>query len=357
MEENQRADTRRKQCVTATDIARACGVSQATVSYVINDKPGKKISASTRALILDAAARMGYVPSATARSMRTSRAMSIGVVTGHNDISIGFRHALKGIKSCLDREGYSITLLNGEEGAQEEKEYLSYYFSGRVDGFLFLFLDLPDSTLALLQKRRIPYLMVSENGVWGDGMAPRKAYPEAVRSAACYCREKGYRSVRFFSFRYGEALYSYKYNLFSSAMAELCPDIPLRRTILQTRGKSNEALMEEITACLNEENFDLAVTPNQWLGWLMQSCILGRRFILPQTVAHICLAFSHAFQLTYPTVTSIDIPLTEIGEFAAAQLIRILSGLPPESRDFTCSLKPGMSTEYPPAGQGAALTT
>jgi len=356
MEEKQAADTscRRKQCVTAMDIAKACGVSQATVSYVINDKPGKKISASTRALVLDTAARMGYVPSATARSMRTSRAMSIGVVTGHNNINISFRHALKGIKGCLDAQGYSITLLNGEEGEQEEKEYLSYYFSGRVDGFLFLFLDLPDSTTALLQKRNIPYLMVSENGVWGDGLEPRRAYPEAVRSTALYCREKGYRSVRFFSFRYGEELYSYKYRLFSGAMEEYCPNIPLRRIIIQTRGKSNEALMEEISACLDREDFDLAVTPNQWLGWLMQSCILKKRFILPQTVAHICLAFSHVFHLTYPTVTSIDIPLTEIGEFAAEQLIRILSGLLPESRDFTCTLKPGMSTEYPPAKQGSA---
>lgn len=56
--------------VTARDVARVAGVSQATVSYVVNDSPTQKISAETRARVLAAVERLGYTPSAAARALR-----------------------------------------------------------------------------------------------------------------------------------------------------------------------------------------------------------------------------------------------------------------------------------------------
>ena len=58
------------RAVTATDVAREAGVSQATVSYVINDDPNQKISSETRGRVLAAVARLGYTPSAAARALR-----------------------------------------------------------------------------------------------------------------------------------------------------------------------------------------------------------------------------------------------------------------------------------------------
>ena len=86
----------RKKNVTAKDIARACGLSQATVSYVMNNKEGKKISEATRRLVLQTARELNYIPNSTARSMRTNRSMSIGVVTGWNNLSMGFSLVLRG---------------------------------------------------------------------------------------------------------------------------------------------------------------------------------------------------------------------------------------------------------------------
>jgi DNA-binding LacI/PurR family transcriptional regulator len=59
--------------VTSADVARVAGVSRATVSYVLNDTPRQTISASTRSRVLDAAATLGYSPSAAARALRTGR--------------------------------------------------------------------------------------------------------------------------------------------------------------------------------------------------------------------------------------------------------------------------------------------
>jgi DNA-binding LacI/PurR family transcriptional regulator len=59
--------------VTSNDVAREAGVSQATVSYVMNNKPHQKIPEATRQRVFAAAARLGYAPSAAARALRSGR--------------------------------------------------------------------------------------------------------------------------------------------------------------------------------------------------------------------------------------------------------------------------------------------
>src|ERR1700755_2909875 len=59
--------------ITSADVARLAGVSRATVSYVLNDTPHQTISAGTRPRVLNPPTRLGYAPSAAARTLRTGR--------------------------------------------------------------------------------------------------------------------------------------------------------------------------------------------------------------------------------------------------------------------------------------------
>lgn len=59
--------------VTSADVARESGVSRTTVSYVLNAKDGVAIPEATRQRVRDAAARLGYMPSVAARTLRTGR--------------------------------------------------------------------------------------------------------------------------------------------------------------------------------------------------------------------------------------------------------------------------------------------
>jgi len=54
---------------TSSDVAHAAGVSRATVSFVLNDKPGVRISDDTRRRVLEAAQRLGYTPNQTAQTL------------------------------------------------------------------------------------------------------------------------------------------------------------------------------------------------------------------------------------------------------------------------------------------------
>lgn len=59
--------------VTSADVAREAGVARSTVSYVLNDTPNQTIPDVTRRRVLDAAAKLGYAPSAAARTLRKGR--------------------------------------------------------------------------------------------------------------------------------------------------------------------------------------------------------------------------------------------------------------------------------------------
>lgn len=59
--------------VTSADVARESGVSRTTVSYVLNGTPGQMISERTAQRVREVAERLGYAPSAAARTLRSGR--------------------------------------------------------------------------------------------------------------------------------------------------------------------------------------------------------------------------------------------------------------------------------------------
>jgi len=58
---------------TSADVAREAGLSRATVGYVLNEVPHQSIPEPTRQRVFAAAAKLGYTPSAAARSLRSGR--------------------------------------------------------------------------------------------------------------------------------------------------------------------------------------------------------------------------------------------------------------------------------------------
>lgn len=66
--------------VTLRDVAAAAGVSMTTVSHVLNDVPGVRVAAATRARVVAAAQQLGYTPNRLARNLRTDRYGTIGLV-------------------------------------------------------------------------------------------------------------------------------------------------------------------------------------------------------------------------------------------------------------------------------------
>ena len=92
--------------VTLKDIAEACGVSPATVSRALNGctDPAKK----NAALILQTAREMGYYPNVAARTLKTSRSGSIGILYENRFDHEYFSTLLTALRDCAEEKGYEV---------------------------------------------------------------------------------------------------------------------------------------------------------------------------------------------------------------------------------------------------------
>lgn len=92
---------------TIREVASEAGVSKQTVSRVINNRPD--VSNETRQRVQDVINRLGYQPSALARSLIRQRSYTLGVVTAGLKY-IGPSRTLSGITSAAEDAGYSLLL-------------------------------------------------------------------------------------------------------------------------------------------------------------------------------------------------------------------------------------------------------
>src|SRR3954447_22343753 len=101
----------RKKQPTQADVAKRAGVSQATVSYVLNNSTAIAVPQETRQRIQDAIHELGYIPDRAAQSLRTRKTFTIaGIIP---DITNPFYPAFeRGIQDLADLHGYDLITYN-----------------------------------------------------------------------------------------------------------------------------------------------------------------------------------------------------------------------------------------------------
>lgn len=95
---------------TATDVARRAGVSQATVSYVINNTPHQVIPESTRQRVLSAVAELGYTPSAAARMLVSGRSDVVLLLLPDWPIGLGVARLLDELSQAFAQHGLTFVI-------------------------------------------------------------------------------------------------------------------------------------------------------------------------------------------------------------------------------------------------------
>lgn len=94
--------------VTATQVARHSGVSQATVSYVLNDSPGQTISEETRARVLRSVEELGYTPYEPARALRSGQSSIVLFVSPDYPVGHVIGELLDRLLTLLARQGRTL---------------------------------------------------------------------------------------------------------------------------------------------------------------------------------------------------------------------------------------------------------
>ena len=122
--------------VTIVDVARVSGFSPSTVSIVLNDAPlSKNVAARTKEHIRVTAQTLGYRPDASARSLRSRRSHTIGVMIF--DFSDPFCiQILRGIERSLDPTPFLPIIMDAHNDRKQFERYLEMMLERRVEGLI-----------------------------------------------------------------------------------------------------------------------------------------------------------------------------------------------------------------------------
>ncbi len=144
--------------ITIKDIARAAGVSPATVSRALNDSP--LLRQETKARIRRLAAELGYEKNELARGLVKGVSGAIGLIIP--DITNPFfADIARGVEKVAQARGYGVLLCTTEGDPQLEKAHLQLLRRKRVDGLLLTSVTAEDPHLQELVRAGIPFVLVS----------------------------------------------------------------------------------------------------------------------------------------------------------------------------------------------------
>lgn len=119
------------------DVARLAGVSQTTVSFVINDVPHTNISEKTRAAVLKAINQLGYTPNSMAIGLRTSQSRVIGLVTDEIATTPFAGQIVQGAQDAARKKQRLLMLMNSGKDASIEDQEIGILLSRQVEGIIF----------------------------------------------------------------------------------------------------------------------------------------------------------------------------------------------------------------------------
>lgn len=144
---------------SAAAVARAAGVSPATVSYVMNGQPG--VSEKTRQRVLRMARELGHRPKAGAKVPGVRRNHVIGLVVP-NVINPMFPRWAQGVVGRAAETGYEVFLASTDDDHEVLERTVRAMIARRVDGLILTSIAREEvSALHQLRAARVPYVQLS----------------------------------------------------------------------------------------------------------------------------------------------------------------------------------------------------
>ncbi len=193
-----------REIVTIVDVAKAAGVSPATVTHTLNGK--RPVGEATRKKVLEAIEQLGYVPSWNASRMKRGNSGIIGCLAA--DITETFvNQIVRGIEHGLSGGQYSLFFVSGVEFGNDLKKAYNFLKSHKVEGILFCHhipiwkefnLDTQNSDIPIVSINMAAQEMISVvvDNTTGGYQAAEHLYGCGMRHPAMICGPEDRLSVQ-----------------------------------------------------------------------------------------------------------------------------------------------------------------
>lgn len=123
--------------VTMRDVAKAAGVSVATVSHVVNNKPSARIGDDARRRVQEAVAELGYRPNALAKTLSQGTSRFIGLVADAIATTPFAGQIIHGAQDEAWKHGYVLLVANTDGNPAVENDAITMMLEHQVRGILY----------------------------------------------------------------------------------------------------------------------------------------------------------------------------------------------------------------------------
>jgi LacI family transcriptional regulator len=334
-----------------SEVARLAGVSTATASRVVSsaDYP---VSAATRARVLDAARELDYVPNALARGLLKSQIPVVAVVV-HDITDPYFAEVVRGVEDAASPAGYLVITCSSERDAERETSYVRLLRSMRAASVIFAASGLDDPASNAEIERHL-------GAMRADGAAVVHLSPHALGAAdvgvdneagmasmVAALVELGHREIAFLAGP--STLFVARARLDGYRRGLEAAGIPFdERLVIHTGFDKDGGALGVDTLLDGSAQFTAIACANDPLamGALARLAELG--IAVPDRVSVAGFDDVPVAAITSPSLSTVRLPLREMGRRGFAEAARVLSGEHLEQSVLPTQLAMRGSTAAPP---------
>ncbi len=189
------------------DVARLAGVSEGTVSVVLNNRVGEhvRVSEETQQRIRQAVRELGYVANPMAQSLAGGQNRIIAIFTFESIFPIDSRNFyypfLIGVEEEADAQGYDILLVTGSNGTRQGQRHIYQHGINRLhraDGAILIGVQSDNQEVRALLEERYPFVFVGRRESPGDDISYAAAdYVEAAAEVVAYLVQNQHQQIAY----------------------------------------------------------------------------------------------------------------------------------------------------------------
>lgn len=308
---------------TIKDVAQRADVSITTVSHTINGT--RRVSDGLRERVLKAMRELDYRPNVLARSLRVGQTQTIGLVIPDSS-NLFFAEMARAIEDIGYQHGYSVILCNSDGNTEKQRRYIQTLVDKQVDGIIFISSGDSGEDLQYLLDNRIEIVVVDRDvpGVQTDIVLVDNEL--AGYQATRYLIDLGHRRIALILGPSNLTPSAHRADGFRRALLEagLAPnpqyEVP---GDFQIEGGEKAAL--RLLSLTPHPTAVFVCNDMMAIGVIRATRCLGLR--LPEDLSVVGFDDIALARATYPALTTMAQPVSEMARIATGLLLDRLSGL------------------------------
>lgn len=309
--------------VTIYDVAREANVSMATVSRVVNGN--QNVKPTTRKKVLDCIERLGYRPNAVARGLASKKTTTVGVIVP--DISISFYSELaRGVADIATMYEYNIILSNSDERSVREVELIEDHLGKQVDGMIFMSDSISDEVRKEMATANIPIVLAGTLDVEKQLPSVNIDYEEGAYIAVKKMIDNGHNRIIFVSGPFTRDINRESKKVgYIRALKEA--GLPIEEELIIELDNSYDTAYESWKKIVELPGKPTAiVATNDRIAVGVLNGLRDNGLSVPEDYEIICFQHSNIARVVRPQLTSIVVPLYDLGAVAMRLLTKLMDG-------------------------------